>query len=1227
MIPPSSSMRHPLARATGLSFAILLSVGSLLPAAPWRSELYPEDGYNPSSVNLETGKVLQDFSYAGYRRGEAPLPAPAGPVFDVTAPPYSADPSGLSDATAAIQAAIDAAGAAGDGVVYLPAGTFRLSVVADRTEALLLEKPGVILRGAGRDQTFLLNTTSSEMRLKAVIRIRGSSDARAWAAGAASTPLAADLLNSTTTIPVASVVGFAPGDTVSVRNDITDAWITEHGESGWLGQGDDLRGLAYRRSVLSVDPAANTLTVDVPVRYALKLRDSARVVRLKRAPLAEIGLEDFSVGNVQHPATSWQEGDYAVPGTPGYEVSGSFFITFERARDCWVRRLASFSPAGNTSTAHVISGGLSARDSTHLTVEDCFFQRPQYGGGGGNGYLFRLIDSAECLVQRCEARFSRHGFMIAGIGASGNVLHANLDAETGRATGATGSYATAGKSSDHHMHFSQATLVDTCTAEDSWFEARYRDAGTDPRHYVTAVHSVFWNTRGTGSLAQPVVKSEQSRFGYVIGTRGARSGIELPRSAPAATDPVDHVEGEGLGDELAPESLFLDQRARRLGPVALLPPDPLLPFPADSVEIRPLGFTSGGTPVSASALQVTWETLAADVALLPLSEGAVRVRVPGPGTWEIVCVVSHGGFTRRQSLFVRTEPSAVPLPRSLIAIADTFIEGGAAADTNYGGNTTFRLKRASTATGTRHGLLRFDLAALGDDLPLSVRLVLTAQRALPAYTGWQIAIRPLLSATWQEPTVTWNNAPAFGDPSATYAPSESGLDQVDVTTLVLAALARPTPVLELALTVPAQPDSNLLYYHSREQSDAALRPRLELEVVPAAARFVPWIASFPAIPSAQRGPTADPDGDGLPNLLEMFLARDPSRPEATAPLELVDGRLRVTLADPAPHLGRFAIERSTDLHSWTTLPLDVDAIRPLAAGLRALDLPAEPEPPRTFWRIRAEAEIDTPSSGLDPALPPSENFNLGTWKYTAPDATEIRASALNDGYTLPGRFYTDPASGGMVFRCGNTEGTTANSTYTRSELREMLSGTVTNSATDPRNNWYLSGASSIPSNAGGIDGTLRATLRVDHVSTTGEADKVGRVIVGQIHASSDEPCRLYYHKRPGDAKGAIYFAHEYGGSTAWHDLLGGRSNLDPADGIALGEVWSYEIRLVDLALTVTVRRAGKADVSRSIAIHSGFRGRYQYFKAGVYNQNNTGETDPEIDYAQATFFALEKSHP
>ena len=90
---------------------VLAAIGSasLLPAqeAAWRSALYPADwqpGFRDAS-----GRFLHDFSYAGYHRGEKPVPHVEGPVIDVTKPPYQADPTGGKDSTSDIQAALDAA--------------------------------------------------------------------------------------------------------------------------------------------------------------------------------------------------------------------------------------------------------------------------------------------------------------------------------------------------------------------------------------------------------------------------------------------------------------------------------------------------------------------------------------------------------------------------------------------------------------------------------------------------------------------------------------------------------------------------------------------------------------------------------------------------------------------------------------------------------------------------------------------------------------------------------------------------------------------------------------------------------------------------------------------------------------------------------------------------------------------------------------------------------------
>ncbi len=264
---------------------------------------------------------------------------------------------------------------------------------------------------------------------------------------------------------------------------------------------------------------------------------------------------------------------------------------------------------------------------------------------------------------------------------------------------------------------------------------------------------------------------------------------------------------------------------------------------------------------------------------------------------------------------------------------------------------------------------------------------------------------------------------------------------------------------------------------------------------------------------------------------------------------------------------------------------------------------------------------------LNPHAPPGRNFDLSHWKLTLPvnGAEERSAAELVAGFQHPDAFFTAPATGGMTFKAPNRAATTSGSRFPRSELREMLAPAA--SAKAAANNWVISTSPDAARRAaGGVDGTMRATLTVDHVSTTGDAAKVGRVVVGQIHGPSTEVIRLYYHKRPTDARGAIYFAHDdpQSGDSVFIPVFGDPKHLNPPDGLALGERWSYEIVVVGRTLTVSVTPHGRTTTKVAHPIHAGYDGLALYFKAGVYNQNNTGAPD---DYVQATFHALAHTHP
>ena len=106
-------------------------------------------------------------------------------------------------------------------------------------------------------------------------------------------------------------------------------------------------------------------------------------------------------------------------------------------------------------------------------------------------------------------------------------------------------------------------------------------------------------------------------------------------------------------------------------------------------------------------------------------------------------------------------------------------------------------------------------------------------------------------------------------------------------------------------------------------------------------------------------------------------------------------------------------------------------------------------------------------------------------------------------------------------------------------------------------------------------------------------------------------------------------AHEIAdGDDVYYELLGTRSRnaADPENGIALDEKFSYEITAKGNSLYVSISQEGalRAEVTIDMS-NSGYdvANEYMYFKAGVYNQNNTG--NPE-DYAQATFYELTATH-
>lgn len=365
---------------------------------------------------------------------------------------------------------------------------------------------------------------------------------------------------------------------------------------------------------------------------------------------------------------------------------------------------------------------------------------------------------------------------------------------------------------------------------------------------------------------------------------------------------------------------------------------------------------------------------------------------------------------------------------------------------------------------------------------------------------------------------------------------------------------------------------------------------------------------------------SDPDGDGI------------SRLELTSSSDAAFFRFDAATRKLFP-ASQFDFEASNDANADNVYNLTFEvedargAVETLDVAVTIMDVP------------------DNTSFGLQAGLPPSGNFDLLDWKLDLPvddngnlsgDSAKVDEDDMAEGYSSEW-FFTGP-DGGMVLRAPPGGATTsANTRYTRTELREMLRrgdrSISTRGGNDRpnKNNWALSSQpQSAQDDAGGVDGTLRVSMAVNDVTTTGEDFQIGRIIIGQIHAEGDEPIRLYYRKLPDNQRGAIYAAHEIsGGDDIYFEMIGSRSNSadNPSNGILLGEIFEYVITADGNFLDVTINRADGAEIAqtRIDMTQSGYdvENDFMYFKAGNYHQNDSADAD---DFAQVTIYVLDNTH-
>ncbi len=547
----------------------------------------------------------------------------------------------------------------------------------------------------------------------------------------------------------------------------------------------------------------------------------------------------------------------------------------------------------------------TTRECFRITVANTAMRRSQYRGAGGNGYMFRIQRSYENLLQDCIADFSRHGFVVSHAGTSGNVFLRCEDRETRRSTGSSGSYQTNGSGSDHHMHFSHSNLFDSCRAHNSFWTAHHRGTSGTVPHGLTAAHVVYWNMSGSGTRYTNIVRSEQARYGYVIGTSGGQSGATNPTGGNTA--PADHLEGIGIGDNMEPQSLYLDQLARRSQGVVIFMADQATTYstPAHPLSATVYSYVSG--PIS-----YQWSQISGPAAQLedPASLNTT-VALEREGFYVFRLTVEGGDQSAHAEVSIsvpatapRASSNAIVGRRQDNAPALGYYPGhGSDIIGTVGSNATltrvdrnivlsYQLPTLPAATLLEGATLRFEITAYrnhsGSDPGLEVYLLETTD---PSDSGTTFFFHGQNDPNPQALRIGGTNLSTPQGDEINY-PSGTHVQSYTIEGAALAWLEEiygddRNPSQEKVF-IRFNLD-NLFSGGGNGDLGGASLDRYRIDLAPEASgldlhvrpdpeqiTFDDWIADFGL--SIQRGFGDDPDGDGVPNAIEAWFGTHPREP-------------------------------------------------------------------------------------------------------------------------------------------------------------------------------------------------------------------------------------------------------------------------------------------------------------------------------------------------------------
>ncbi len=509
----------------------------------WQSEMVYYDDNNKLIYKHDTNNNrIPDFSYAGYRNGEFPIP-------DVSTVKEIGPIDG--DNTAHIENALSEVGSMPvdsngiRGALLLKAGEYEV------WGTINLSFAGVVLRGAGDGSDPANNTiikATGNSPAQRTVLIAGGGGETNWSDGESGSVV--NITSDTIFVGqkkfrVENTAKYKVGDNIIIVHPGTKEWLATidyggtYSDSSGAEPGVDVpwsegdMPLVFNRYIREIN--GDTITIGAPVfNHLVRSLSQSYIYKYTRYNIkTQIGIENLRI-------------DIVTAGG-GDEKHAWNAIDLYQIEDSWVR---------DCTMLHFGLSGIRTNTATRITVENCQALDPVSAIEGGKRYNFQMYKaSQQILFKNCHASNGRHHYVSNGTSWTSGCVFLDCTS-SGAYTGSEG-----------HRRWSMGLLFDNLIELDGprpGYNARllglYNRGFYGTSHGWSAVHSVAWACDVAGG--DLIVQQPPTAQNYAIGCSGNITGHRPPAPFPEIDG---YIEGSNQAG-LEPRSLYLAQLVDRLGP-------------------------------------------------------------------------------------------------------------------------------------------------------------------------------------------------------------------------------------------------------------------------------------------------------------------------------------------------------------------------------------------------------------------------------------------------------------------------------------------------------------------------------------------------------------------------------------------------------------------------------------------------------------------------------------